>query len=281
MKTVLITGASAGIGLATTKYLVSQGYQVIGTTRSISKRQLLIDQLKQEYANRLHFVEMDVTSDDSVKQAVADATANHGPLDALVCNAGTGIYGTIEEMPMELAYAQMETNYFGYLRVIQAVLPEMRRRNQGHIVLISSVGGIVTIPFQAHYSASKFAIEAITQGLRQELHGTGVKVAAVRPGDIQTEFNDATTKHMPDDSPYRQRCQACWTTIDKNMQVAPQPIIVAKKIHKILKSKHPKAYYTAADFLTGLTPIVMPFMTSKIKEKVIRLFYGIDFKSTS
>lgn len=83
---------------------------------------------------------------------------------------------------------------------------------------------------------------------------------------------------MPENSPYKKRCETCWKTIDKNIQIAPKPIIVAKKIHKILKTKNPKAYYTAADFFTGLTPILTPIMTSKLKEKVIRLFYGIDFK---
>ncbi len=280
MKTVLITGASAGIGLATARFLADHGYKVMGTTRSIKKRQALVDELAKTYGEQLQFVEMDVTQDESVAKAVAEATAKLGPLDAVVCNAGSGIYGSIEEMPMDMAYAQMETNFFGYLRVIKAVLPAMRQRNQGHLVLTSSIGGVVCIPFQTHYSASKFAIEALTQGLRQELYGTGVKVAAVRPGDIQTEFNDVTNKFMPENSPYKKRYETCWTTIDKNMKIAPKPLLVAKTIYKILGSKNPKAYYTAADFFTGLTPILTPLMSSKVKEKVIRLFYNIDFKQT-
>ncbi len=280
MNTVLITGASAGIGLATARFLADHGYKVVGTTRSIKKRQALVDDLLQTYGERLQFVEMDVTRDDSVAQAVVQAEKLLGPLQAVVCNAGTGIYGSIEEMPMDMAYTQMETNFFGYLRVIKAVLPGMRQRNQGHLVLTSSIGGVVCIPFQAHYSASKFAVEALTQGLRQELYGTGVKVAAVRPGDIQTEFNDMTNKYVPDNSPYKKRCETCWTTIDKNMKIAPKPLLVAKTIYKILRSNNPKAYYTAADFFTGLTPILTPIMSSKLKEKVIRLFYNIDFKQT-
>lgn len=278
MNKILITGASSGIGLATATFLLDRGYTVIGTTRSMKKRQSLVDDLKKRYQDQVDFVDLDVTDDRSVTQAITSITERHGTLDALLCNAGSGIYGTIEEMPMEMAYAQMETNFFGYLRVIKSVLPSMRANNKGHIILISSVGGVVTIPFQAHYSASKYAIEAITQGLRQELYGTGVKVAAVRPGDIQTEFNDVTNMNMPPNSPYKERCEACWNIIDKNMKIAPKPILVAKTIYKILKTKNPKAYYTAADFLTGLTPLLTPLMSSKFKEKVIRLFYGIDFK---
>lgn len=275
MKTVLITGASAGIGLAAAEYLAEKGYQVFGTTRSISKRQAVIDELKSRYQDRIHFIEMDVTSDDSVKKSISGLIAKIGSLDAAVCNAGFGIYGSIEEMPLSKVREQLETNFFGYLRVIQAVLPGMRERKSGHVVLISSIAGIVAIPFQAHYSASKYAVEAITQGLRQELHGSGVKIAAVRPGDIRTEFNDAISMHLPENSPYQKRYEACWETIDKNMKAAPKPIIVAKKIHKILNTKDPKAYYSASDFFTSLLPVLAPFITQKMKEAVVRLFYGV------
>ncbi|MBN1595317.1 SDR family oxidoreductase [candidate division FCPU426 bacterium] len=278
MRTVLVTGASAGIGLATAKYLADKQWRVFGTTRSLNKRREVAEAWQQQYQGRATLIEMDVTQDQSVAAAVKTILDQHGLLDALVCNAGFGIFGSIEEMPLEKVYEQMETNFFGYVRTIQAVLPSLRQRHTGHIVLVSSIGGVVCIPFQAHYSAAKYAVEALTQGLRQELYATGVKVAAVRPGDIQTEFNDATYRHMPPDSPYQKRCAACWTTIDKNMKIAPKPVLVAKTIYKILNSKNPKAYYTAADFFTGLTPIIAPFLPSKLKEKVIRLFYNIDFK---
>ncbi|MCK5243519.1 SDR family oxidoreductase [bacterium] len=277
-KAVLITGASAGIGLATAKYLADQGYQVFGTTRSITKRQAVVDEAKAKYGDQLQFIELDVTKDESVKSAISDVMNKAGHLDAVVCNAGSGIYGTVEEMPMAMVYSQFETNYFGYLRVLQAVIPSMRERKAGHIVLLSSLGGVVCVPFQSHYSAGKYAVEGLTQGLRQELYGTGVKVAAIRPGDIQTEFNDTTYLNIPENSPYKKRCQACWDVINKNMKIAPKPILVAKKIHKVLKSKNPKAYYTAADFVSSLLPILFPLMTSKLKEKILRIFYGIDFK---
>lgn len=275
MKIALVTGASSGIGLATARYLAEKGYQVFGTTRSLSKRADVVAEAAKTFGGRLKFLEMDTTQSVSVKKGVEDVIKQAGGLDVLVCNAGYGVYGSIEEMPMEMAQKQFETNVFGYLRVLQAVLPYFRSKKSGRIVLVSSIAGVVAIPFQAHYSATKYAIEALTEGLRQELAGTGVSVAAVRPGDIRTDFNEATAKHMPPNSPYIKRSQKCWETIEKNMKAAPQPILVARKIYGILQKKNPKTFTTAADFVTGMTPVLIRLMSSKVKEAVIRMFYGV------
>ncbi len=277
MEKALITGASSGIGWAIAQFLADKGYQVYGTTRSLKKRAEIIAQAQAKYGERLKFVEMDVTNEKAVKESVDSIIRRIGGLDILICNAGAGIYGSIEEMPMELVIQQFDTNVFGYLRVLQAVIPHMRQQLSGRIILVSSMAGITAIPYQTHYSASKYAIEAFTEGLRQELRGFGIKVAAVRPGDIQTDFNEVTLKHVPADSPYKKWSGKCWEIIDKNIRVAPQPVLVAKVVHRILKKRSPRAYYTAADFLTSLLPILMPFMSSGMKEKVIRLFYGVDF----
>jgi short-subunit dehydrogenase len=212
-----------------------------------------------------------------VKKGVEMVLAKAGGLDVLICNAGMGIYGSIEEMPLENVRKQFEINFFGYLRTLQAVLPHFREKRSGRIVLVGSLAGILAIPFQTHYSATKYAIEGLTEGLRQELHGFGIKVSAVRPGDIRTNFNDATQKFLPEDSPYSKWSRPCWDIIDKNLKVAPEPKLVAKKIFKIIKTKNPQATYTAADFFSGLMPVLMPFMSSKVKEKILRIFYGVDF----
>ncbi|MGD0916389.1 MAG: SDR family oxidoreductase [Thermodesulfobacteriota bacterium] len=278
MHTVLITGASSGIGLATAEYLVQKGFQVFGTTRSLEKRAAAVQAAKQRCGDCLQWVEMDVTKEDSVERAVKQVEAKAGGIDGLVCNAGIGIYGSIEETPIDQVFSQFDTNVFGYLRTLRAVLPGMRERRSGKIVLISSMAGILAIPYQVHYSAAKYAVEAFTEGLRQELRNFNIKVSAVRPGDIATEFNDATLLTMPENSPYTKWSKPCWKTIEKNMVAAPKPILVAKLIYRILKKKNPKAFYTAADFLTSLTPILTPFMSSQLKEKVVRMFYGIDSK---
>ncbi|MCK5218060.1 SDR family oxidoreductase [bacterium] len=277
MEKVLITGASSGIGWAIAQFLADKGYQVYGTTRSLSKRAGLIAQAQAKYGERLQFLEMDVTNEKSVKEGVDSIIRRFGGLDILICNAGTGIYGSIEEMPMEMVIQQFDTNVYGYLRVLKAVIPHMRQQRSGRIIMISSMAGITAIPYQTHYSAGKYAIEAFTEGLRQELRGFGIKVAAVRPGDIRTNFNEVTLKHIPEDSPYKKWSEKCWEIIDKNIRVAPQPVLVAKVVHRVLKKRCPKTYYSAADFLAMLLPILLPFMSSGIKEKVIRLFYGVDF----
>jgi len=277
METVLVTGASSGIGLATAQLLADKGYRVFGTARSLEKRKELIDGLKAKYGERLQWVALDTTSAASVKKCVETVVAQAGTIDVLVCNAGMGVYGSLEEMPMGAAIKQFDINVFGYLRMLKAVVPAMRERRRGRIVLTSSIAGVVAIPYQVHYSATKYAIEALTEGLRQELRGFGIRVSAVRPGDILTDFNDVTHKFMPEGSPYAKWSKPCWDVIDKNMKIAPQPTLVAKKIYKILQTANPKAYYTAADFFTGLTPVLTPFMPSKLKEKVIRIFYGVDF----
>lgn len=278
MRTVLITGASSGIGLATAEYLAQKGFQVFGTTRSLEKRAAVVQAAQRHCGDRLHWVEMDVTKDVSVERAVKQVVTKARSIDVLVCNAGIGIYGSIEETPMDKALYQFDTNVFGYLRSLRAVLPGMRERRSGRIVLISSMAGILAIPYQVHYSATKYAVEALTEGLRQELRGFNIKVSAVRPGDIATEFNDATLLTLPENSPYAKWSEPCWKTMDKNMVAAPKPILVAKVIYRILQKKNPKAFYTAADFLTGLTPILTPLMSSQLKEKVVRMFYGINSK---
>ncbi len=276
MRAVLITGASSGIGLATAEYLAQKGFQVFGTTRSLEKRITIVQSTQQQYGDRLQWVEMDVTKDVSVERAVREVLAKAGSIDSLVCNAGIGLYGSIEETPMDKVFYQFDTNVFGYLRTLKAVLPGMRERRSGRIVLISSMAGILAIPYQVHYSATKYSIEALTEGLRQELRSFNIKISAVRPGDIATEFNDATLFTLPENSPYAKWSDPCWKTIVKNMAEAPKPILVARVIYRILQKKNPKAFYSAANFLTGLTPILTPWMSSQVKEKVVRMFYGID-----
>jgi NAD(P)-dependent dehydrogenase (short-subunit alcohol dehydrogenase family) len=175
MARTLITGCSTGIGRATAVELTRRGHDVVATARRISAIADL------DVAARL---ELDVDDDASVARAVGEA----GPLDALVNNAGFGTSGPVEQLPVDDARAVMETNYFGVLRMVQAVLPGMRERGSGAIVNVSSVAGRVAPPLGGIYAASKFALEGLTEALSYEIGHFGVRVRLVEPGIVATEF---------------------------------------------------------------------------------------------
>ncbi|MGI9592397.1 MAG: SDR family NAD(P)-dependent oxidoreductase, partial [Myxococcota bacterium] len=151
--TVLLTGASSGIGAATAAHLVREGYQVFGTSRR--------PEAAADARPEIRWIAMDVCDDDSVEKGVAELLAAVPQLDGVVCNAGFGIFGSVEEVSMARARAQLETNFFGVLRVARAVLPHLRVNENGRLVLIGSLAGRSPIPFQAHYSASKAAVDAL------------------------------------------------------------------------------------------------------------------------
>ena len=190
MATVLVTGASRGIGKATCLTLARAGHRVIGGMRDPRRSPELA---ATAAAESLPIVvrAMDVDDDDSVRHGVAEVAAEHGPIDALVNNAGIERHGSIEEVRLSDFRAVMETNYFGAIRCIQAVLPAMRARQSGCIVNVSSVAGRICSSPLGPYAASKFALEAISEALAQEVKRHGIRVAVVEPGIIGTEMAQA------------------------------------------------------------------------------------------
>jgi len=273
-KKVLITGASSGIGAAIAMTLAKAGCQVWGTTRRLDK----VAALPAELRAKVRFLAMDVTDDDSVRAGVERFLAEAGGIDILINNAGFGVFGPLEEFPLEQTKAIFETNYFGALRLIQAVVPVMREQRKGLIINITSLAARFVIPFQVHYSATKFALAALTEGLRQELRPFGVKVVAVEPGDIKTNFNNVTQFGIEEDSPYRRWADACWRVIDVNMEKAPSPQVIADKVLQIVKTKNPRPCYAAGDFFSTKFPFLARFVPVRFKEKLIRIFYGVDFQ---
>jgi NAD(P)-dependent dehydrogenase (short-subunit alcohol dehydrogenase family) len=183
MKVVLVTGASSGIGQAIARRLAARGWRVFGTSRNQASDFDGIDMLP-----------MDVDDDDSVARTVAAIVEKTGRLDAVVNNAGWALMGPIEDTPIAEARAQMETNFFGVLRVRRAVLPVMREQRAGHIVNISSLGGIFGMPFSGIYSASKFAVEGLSESLRLETHRFGVRVVLIEPGDARSQLRCAAAR---------------------------------------------------------------------------------------
>jgi len=192
-KTVLITGATDGLGRAAALLLAQRGYRVFAAGRSAEKRAQL-DALSREKNLSLETVELDVCDDGSVQRAVANVLAKTGAIDVLFNNAGVNFTAAVEDLRMEDWRRQFETNFFGVLRVTQAVVPHMRERGHGRILMMSSVSGFVTAPTQGAYSSSKFALEAMSNALRLELYPFGVHVVLIEPGYIVTGIQQAASE---------------------------------------------------------------------------------------
>lgn len=258
MPTVLITGASSGIGAAAARLLAEKGWTVIGASR------------RKPASPKERWVEMDVRDEASVHKAIEQA----GPLDALVCNAGFGIFGSIEEVDLDRARAQFDTNVFGTLAPIRAVLPGMRARKHGRIVVVGSLAGRVTIPFQVHYSMTKAAMDALVAGLRIEVAPFGIDVALIEPGDIKTAFNDATDWGQPATSAYGDRIRACERVIREELEKAPGPDVVAGAILRALTDAPPSVRYPVGP-ASWIAPLARRLLPDRLALKMIRAHFGV------
>lgn len=203
MKSVLVTGTSSGIGLATAVHLAEQGYRVFAGMRNTGKA----DPLRQAAAESgvdVELLQMDICDTDSVQAAIAQASADT-PLDVLINNAGIGGSTPLELVPEEEHQQMFDTNYFGAVRCIQAVLPAMRERGSGCIVNITSAVGLLAMPNQIPYSASKWALECLGEALAHEMVRFGVRVVNVEPGVILTDIfdNSAEQTRYDKNSPYQ------------------------------------------------------------------------------
>jgi NAD(P)-dependent dehydrogenase (short-subunit alcohol dehydrogenase family) len=233
MATVLITGTSTGIGKATALALSRAGYKVYATMRNPAKTPQLAEIAARENLP-IKIVVMDVDSDSSVKSAIADVYKDAGNIDVLVNNAGVERAGSIEERPLSDFRAVMETNYFGVIRCIQAVVKQMRERKSGCIINVSSVAGHIATSPMAPYTASKFALEALSEVLAQEMKAFNVRVAVVEPGIIDTPMaRRIEDPGRPSPYPQQQRLAQMFT---EALKTPVSPSIVADKILEIIQS---------------------------------------------
>src|SRR5215831_7321007 len=233
-KVVLITGASSGVGQSTAGLLSHNGYNVFGTSRNPAAA-VGIPNVKM--------LPLDVTSDDSVAACVKDVANDTGRIDVLVNNAAYELAGALEEISIEEAKAQFETNFFGVVRMVKAVLPAMRQHKQGRIINISSLSGVSSIPFMGIYSASKFALEGYTQALRLEVSPFNIHVSLVEPGFLKTPMmnkRQVSTAQLKEYDPWRQRA---FKAIRDHEETAPGPELVAQTILGIIASKKPRLRY--------------------------------------
>jgi len=234
MPSALITGSSKGIGLETALAFGRAGYKVHATMRKPSQSPELAETAAQE---RLPVIvtAMDVDSDDSVRQAIGKIQKEHGAIDVLVNNAGVERLGSVEELPLAEFRAVMETNYFGALRCIQAVVPDMRKRRHGCIINVTSVGGRICCAPLTSYNASKWALEALSEGLAGEMKAFNVRVAIVEPGIVDTSMARRVPKAPSNQSfyPHTARFAALFTA---SLKSPVHPSMVGQKIVEVAQN---------------------------------------------
>jgi NAD(P)-dependent dehydrogenase (short-subunit alcohol dehydrogenase family) len=262
-KTILVTGASSGIGAAIAARLAQDGHRVTGTCRNPGPESL----------PGIKMLALDVTSDASVQSCVAQFLGDTGGIDVLINNAGYLQSGAIEEVTIEQAQAQFETNYFGLVRMVRAVLPAMRARKCGLIVATSSLAGMVPLPFWGQYNASKFAVEGMMETLRHELKPLGIHVSMVEPGAIKTPFYGAPKSTVMDAySPWRERF---FNKMKNFEEKAPGPEVVAHVFARIVNSPRPALRNTVTTEAT-LFPFLRRLLPAGAFEVGLRNGFGID-----
>ena len=235
MSVVVITGCSTGIGLATAIHLAKSGHKVYATMRNPANS--VLPEIVREELLPIDILSLDVNSDDSVDKAIKQVLDQEGFIDVLVNNAGVGAAGSVEELPIEAFRADMETNYFGTLRCIRAVLPFMRERRKGTIINNSSVSGKIYNVYQGSYAPSKAAVEALSEVLAQEVLNYGIRVALVEPGVIETPIFSKADVQEQTRYPIGKRLLALFAA---SLENHISPIEVAKVIADIVEGRSQK-----------------------------------------
>lgn len=266
-KIVLVTGGTSGIGKAIGIYLADKGFKVYGTTRN-----------KEKHINFEHFslLELDVRNEQGVTKAITEIIAKEGRIDVLVNNAGVGITGPIEETPTDEILNAFSTNFNGPVNMIRAVLPYMRKEKKGLIINITSIAGYMGLPYRGIYSASKGALEILSEAIRMEVQQFGICITNVAPGDFATNIA-AGRYHVPilKDSPYRKAYENTLHLINQDVATAKNPIAVAKKIHEIIRMRNPKIHYKVGSHMQRFSIVLKKILPDKIYEKLLLNHYKL------
>jgi len=262
-RVVLVTGASSGVGACCAAYLAERGYRVYGASRSAAAPTGVVP------------LSIDVTDDASVSQAVAAVLDREGRIDVLINSAGFGVAGAVEDTTMEEAASQFEVNFFGTARVCRAVLPAMRSRGAGYIVNIGSIGGLIAIPFQGFYSASKFALEGLSESLRIEVRPFGIHVVLIEPGDHHTGFTRNRRSAAADTgvSAYRTRFERAIARMASDEQNGPKPDAIARLVQKVIDNSRPRLRYAAGPASQRAAVWLKRLLPNRIVEGIVTRYY--------
>lgn len=259
-KVVLITGASSGIGKSIATFLSEKGYKVYGTSRNPKN----IENFSFE------LIPLDVLKVETITKAVNFILEKEGKLDVLVNNAGMGITGPIEDTPTNEMRAVFNTNLFGAIDVMKAVLPQMRKQKSGTIINVTSIAGYMGLPFRGLYSATKGALETITEAISMEVKPFGISVVNVAPGDFATNIA-AGRYHTPvfETSVYKENYQKNLDLMDAHVDGGMDPLEMAKAVYKIINTKNPKIHYKVGGFMEKFSIILKRILPDRVYEKML------------
>lgn len=262
---VLITGISSGFGLETARLLSQEGHVVYGTVRRE------VDALPN-----VHYLRVDVRDRQAVSDAVNQVVAQEGRIDVLVNNAGMGIGGPVEFATEEEVREQMDANFMGLVNFVTTVLPHMRKQGSGKIIALSSIGGLMGLPFQGFYSASKFAIEGYCEALRLETRKMGITVTVVRPGDFSTGFTASRKKTVNEEALKAYATYAeSMGKIEHDETGGLKPQVLARKISSIIRKKNPRHGYVVASFEQRLSVLLKRILPAKWFALILGSYYKL------
>lgn len=265
-KVVLITGGSSGIGKAVGEFLLEKGFTVYGTSRNPDR-----------ISNSLFpLLTLDVRNADSIQKAVVEIIEKSGRVDVVINNAGVGITGPIEETPIEEIKNNFETNLFGPIEVMKAVLPTMRNQKSGLIINITSIAGYMGLPYRGVYSSSKAALEIISESISMEVKSFGINVVNVAPGDFATNiasgrYHAPVIKGSAYETPYGNTLQQ----MDEHVNSGSNPNQMAFAIYQIINEKNPKGHYKIGDFMQRFSIVLKRILPDRMYEKMLMNHYKL------
>jgi short-subunit dehydrogenase len=266
MKHVFLTGASSGIGLATMQALLDRGHEVWGTSRKIER-------LPQH--RHFHPVQLDLRKSHEIDGAFMNSLREAGHFDVVINNAGSGHFGAAEFLPITDITEQFQIFFFAQVRLMQLALAEMRPREAGLIVNVTSLVERLPVPFMAAYNAAKAAMAAFTMSIQIELAHSRIRIVDLQPADICTGFNNAVTKSVRDQL-YSARMAKTWEIVDRNLKEAPKPDLVARHIVKLIEqtSSAPRVTVGGA-FQARIAPLIFRFLPQRLRIWGLKKYYHL------
>jgi NAD(P)-dependent dehydrogenase (short-subunit alcohol dehydrogenase family) len=267
MKRIFLTGASSGIGLAAAKLLAGRGDEVWGTSRDLNR----IPQLP-----RLHPVRLDLSDNESLGESFQLALREAGHFDVVINNAGSGHFSPAEHLSIEAMHAQFQSVLFSHVELCRLALASMQIHGSGRIINVTSLASRLPVPFMAGYNAAKAAMASFVMTLQLELAGSDIRVIDLQPADIRTNFNDAVARTDAGDARYAELLEKAWQAVDKNMQEAPPPDLVAREIVKVIDAANPPPRVTVGGaFQAAVAPFILRFLPQRVLIWGLKKYYGL------